>query len=91
MIFYLSARYHGLNQCFNRLAEIDFNKGDTYQIEIRQRMFGRIQVQAVHGYENKPIEGTLAIYPDLFHFFKDWEPKQISHTPGYFGGNHATN
>jgi hypothetical protein len=91
MIFYLSARFHGANQCFIALPEIDFTKGHQYQIEIRQRMFGRIQIQAVHGYENKPLEGTRVIYPDLFHFFKDWEPVQVAGAPGHFGGIHGTN
>lgn len=86
MIFYLSAVFHGANQCFVRLPELDLVKGNSYELEIRQRMFGRIQVQAVHGYENKPIDGTLTIYPDLFHFFKDWQPKQMSAQPGHFTG-----
>lgn len=83
-MFYMSATYHAQNQVFNRVAEIDLAKGNSYEIEVRQKMFGRIQIQVVHGYEHKPIEGSIIIYPTLFHFFKDWEPKQIASRPGYF-------
>lgn len=83
-MFFMSAVYHANNIHFNRVAEIDLTRGNTYEIEVRQKMFGRIQVQAVHGYEHKPIEGSMIVYPSLFHFFKDWEPRQVAERPGYF-------
>lgn len=87
MIFYMSATFHEA-QVIDAMRDdsIGLVKGDTYQIEVRQLLFGRIQVQAVHGYENKPIHGTKTIYRNLFNFFKDWQPNQIAPVPGHFGG-----
>ncbi len=84
MMFFMSAVYHANNQVFVRPPELDLANGNTYEIEVTQKMFGRIQVQAVHGFEHKPIDGSRMIYPSLFHFFKDWEPKQVAGRPGYF-------
>ena len=87
MTFYMSATFHEATFIQGvRYGSIGLVKGSTYQIEVRQLLFGRIQVQAVHGYENKPIDGTKTIYKDLFNFFKDWQPNQIAPVPGHSGG-----
>lgn len=77
MTFNLSAIYHGKNQVFKIAPEVDFAKNNQYELEVRQAMFGRIEINVVRGFHNKHVAGTRTLYPSMFHFFLDWEPKQL--------------
>lgn len=72
MTLYANAIYLG-----NRdLEMVDANfypiKEQAYPVMIEQRLFGRIRVTRVHGYENKPYPESTIPYASLREFLQDW-------------------
>lgn len=102
MIHYLRAKYHANlpitpeNQWDDQYIAI--SKDQIYIVQIRQKMFGRIQVQPMRNDDpTRPLVGAMITYPSLFMFFQDWEPKNVSLDPTKFtfndrliGGYHGT-
>jgi len=88
VIHYLRAKYHATLTVIPEMGYDDYlpiARGATYTIRIRQKMFGRIQVQPMRDDDpSRELVGAQITYPTLFHFFQDWEPKQVSLDPGAF-------
>lgn len=83
MIHYLRAKYHA-NLPISSWDDqyISIAKDRVYTIQIRQKLFGRIQVQPMREDDpSRPLVGAMITYPNLFYFFEDWEPKQVSLDP----------
>jgi hypothetical protein len=78
MMFYLEAKFVGTN------GSCGFIAGSTYNLQVRQAMFGRIIVQPVHGYENKPITDMRVPYVNLMRFLQNWQPLKVK--GDYWGG-----
>lgn len=88
MIHYLRAKYHAnlpispANQWDDDYLPI--GKGQICTVRIRQKMFGRIEVQVMRDDDpTREIVGSRITYPNLFYFFEDWEPKQVSLNPHF--------
>lgn len=86
MIHYLRAKYHANLPITPENAwddqYIPIAKDVEYIVQIRQKLFGRIQVQPMRDDDpSRPLVGAMITYPSLFLFFKDWQPIQVSLHP----------
>jgi hypothetical protein len=88
MIFYLRAKYHAnLPIESDRWVDdyIAIASGAIYTVRIRQKLFGRIEVQTMrHDDPLRELVGARITYPNLFMFFADWEPLHVSQDPTKF-------
>lgn len=54
-----------------------FVHNHSYAVQIKTKLFGRIEIVAVHGYEAKPLEGCSAEYDNLPSFLLDWDVSNV--------------
>lgn len=86
MIFYLRAKYHAnLNLSHQYEDYIQIAKDSIRTVRIRQKMFGRVEVQVMRDDKPEvPLHGARILYSDLFLFFMDWEPLHVATLPDKF-------
>lgn len=74
--FYLYARYKGSD------AARYYTNNKNYLIEVRVGRFNkkRVKIAHVHGFENKPYEGSERRYEDKSTFEQSWKViKDVTH------------
>ncbi len=62
----------------------DFVKGNIYPLEVRQGLFGSLQITPCHGYEWKPFMEYRHGFRDLHSFLHAWKITSLEH-PNAFG------
>lgn len=51
---------------------LGFKRGATYPLKVTQGLFGRVKVEAVHGYDHRTFDDRRKTYHSLGEFLNSW-------------------